>query len=44
MQTTKDSSEIILGEYPGEINSEREMRDLCSRVDDKMIAPAEDFY
>ena len=44
MQTTKDSSKIILGEYPGEINSDREMRDLCSKVDEKTIAPEEDFY
>ena len=44
VKTTKDSSKVILGEYPGEINSDREMRDLCIKVNEKTIVPEEDFY
>lgn len=43
-QSSKDKSKVILGEYPGEINSDREMRELCIKVNEKIIAPEEDFY
>ena len=43
-ENDRGSSKVILGEYPGEINSDREMRDLCIRVNEKIIAPEEDFY
>ena len=43
-ENDRGSSKVILGEYPGEINSDREMRDLCVRVNEKTIVPEEDFY
>jgi hypothetical protein len=40
----KDKSKLVLGDYPGEINLTKELKELAKETQNEIMAPADDFF